>query len=110
VLLDSDVLRDRLLRERHPSLSDAPENDSRIDGRIIRLQLENALGQRDGRPHGVIEQRLLRLEMPQNGGSGDTQLTGDVRQGASVEPFLCEYLTSSAEELIAVDDRRPAHL
>lgn len=110
MLLHRDVLSDRPLRERHPSLGDVSKDDSWISGRVNRLQVENALGQRDGRPHGVVEERLLRLEMPQYGGGGDTQLTGDICQGARVEALLRKDLTCGFKESIAIDDRWPAHL
>lgn len=110
VELDDHVLRDRLLSEGDPPLGQVSQDDARIGRSVDRLQVEDALGQRNRRPHGLIEERLFRLEMPEHCGRRDTQLARDVRQGTGVEPLLREELPSRFEEQFAVDDRWPSHL
>ena len=88
--LDDHVLRNRLLRERDPPLGDVSQDDARIGRCIDSLQVEDALWQCDRWPHGGVEKRLLRLEVPQHRSRSHAELAGDIREGAGLEPFLCE--------------------
>ena len=109
--LQRQVLRKRPLDERNPFGRDTPENDARVARCVGRGQVDDALGQRDGvSAHGRVEEILLRLEMPKEGGRGDTELAGNVGEGRSLEPFQRKDATGGLENLLAAEDRGTSHL
>ena len=105
-----EVLRDGLARERHPLLGHLSEHDARVAGGIDVLEPANAFRQRDAPAHRCVEQRLLRLEVPEHRGRSDVQLRGDIGERGSGETLLGEHGAGGVEDLVAADGRRSAHL
>lgn len=105
-----EVLSDRRLRERNPLFGHASQDHSRIGGGVDVLKVGDAGGQLDVAVHRCVEQRLLGVEMPQDGGGGDLQLCSDIRQGCGREPLLREHVTRRLKDLLGMDERRAAHL
>ena len=109
VEIDSDVLRDRVRREGNPFLREAPENSARIR-RVGGLEIEDALGQDDGAPHGLVEEGLLRFEVPEDRRRRDAELAGDVGECGGLDPLQGKDAPGGVEDLVARDARRTAHL
>ena len=111
VHLQRQVLRQSALHERDPFSGHTSQHDARIGRCVRRGQVEDALRQRDGVPaHGRVEEILLRLKVPQEGGRGDAELAGDVGERRSLEAFQRENASGGLENLLAAEDRWTAHL
>src|SRR5688500_11453377 len=109
--LHCQVLRQSPLHERHPFGSDTPKHGTWVARCVGRGQVEDALGQRDGMPaHGRVKEILLRLEVPKEGGRGDTELAGDVCERRSLEAFQGEDAPGGFEDLLAAENRWTSHL
>lgn len=76
-----EVLPDRRFREGNPFFGDAPQNHARIRGSVHVLQIGDACGQLNVAVHRCVEQRLFGIEVPEDGGGGDSHLRRDVGEG-----------------------------
>ena len=75
---EHEVLSDRRFRERNPLFSNAAQDDARIAASVDMLQIGDACRQLNVAVHRGVEQRLLGVEVAQNGGGGDPQLSSDI--------------------------------
>ena len=107
---EHDVLHDGLTRERNPLLGQASKDDARIRRSVDGLELEDARGQLHAPAHGCVEERLLRVEMPQHGSGRDAEVAGDVGERRRREAFLREDGARGLKDLLAADGRWASHL
>lgn len=107
---DSDVLRDGRRGKWDPALRDGSQNDAGIGAGINRLQIDDALRQRDRGPHRGVEQLLLRCEVTQDSRRRDAELAGDVGESRGAEARRGEAAPAGVEDLVAGDGRWAAHL
>lgn len=105
-----EVLPDRRPGERHPLLGDTAQDDPRIGRGVHVLQVGDAGRKLDVAVHGRVEQRLLGVEVAEDGRRGDVQLRGDVGERGRSKPFLGEYVARGLEDLLPMDARRSSHL
>jgi hypothetical protein len=97
--------------ERNELSREVAEHDARIGVAGGRVEVTDALRQLDlSAPHRVREEPLLRPGVTKNGGGGDLQLAGDVRERCGVESLSGENASRRVEQLLPLNRRRPAHL
>lgn len=107
---DGDVRGDRVLHERDELLGERAEDDARVGGRIDALQRIDEFRHPDlPRPHGLGEQRLLRIDVAEDGGGGDAELLRDVGERRGLEALRGKDLGGSGEELVSGDAGRASH-
>jgi hypothetical protein len=107
---EHDVLDDRLARERNPLFRYMPKDDARIRRRVDCFEVDNARRQFDTAAHGRVEQRLLRLEVPEHRRRRDAEVGGDVGERGGREALLRERGARCLKDLLAADRRWTSHL
>jgi hypothetical protein len=109
--LQRQVLGQSALDERDPFRGHTPQHDTRVGRCVGRGQVEDALRQRDCVPaHGRVEEILLRLKVPKEGGRGDTELAGDVGECGPLKAFQREDTPGGLQNPLAAENRGTAHL
>ena len=90
----------------------AAEDDAGIGVAGRGGQIGHGRGKLDGRAaaHGLGEEGVLRVDVPEQRGGSHAELAGDIREGGGGEALGGEDAAGGVEDLIAADARRPAHL
>jgi hypothetical protein len=105
-----EVLNDRRAGERHPFFRDTSQDNARIGSGVDMVEVGDARGQLNVAVHRKIEQGLLGIEMTQNRRGRDVQLSRDIGERRRREALLREDFACSLEDLLTMDEWRPAHL
>lgn len=96
--------------ERDDLVREIREHDARVALRIRRREIEDEIRQVDpARAHRRAEERLFRIEVPEDRGRRDPELARDVRERRAGEAARAERAASGVENLIARDARRASH-
>lgn len=103
VHLHGDRGADDAGEERDEAPGEVGQGDARIFVRIEAGQLQDLRG------HGGAEERLLGVEVLEDGRGGDVQRLGDVRQRGGREPARLEGGAGGFEDLVARDARGTSH-
>ena len=110
VHLHGDRGADDVGEERDQALRELGEHDARVGFRIELRQREHEVRNGDrARGHGGAEERLLGVEVPEDGLGGDVEGFGDVGQRRRREPARLERGAGGVEDLRARDARGTAH-
>ena len=112
VLRHHDVRADHPLGEGDELLGDAAEDRARIRRGRGGGELEDAGGGVDDfcAAHGLAEEGVFGIDVPEEGGRRDVQLAGDVGESGGGEALRGEDASGGGEDLLAPNARRPAHL
>ena len=110
VHVDRDVQADHFLGEGDELLGDAAQHEARVGARVNLLQVGDDGRQAAAAGHGLEEELLLRLDVAQERGGGDAELSGDVGQGGVAETLGGEDAAGDVQEPIAGDGGRASHL
>lgn len=112
VLCGDDLRADHRLGEGNELLGDAAEDRARVGVAGRGGKVEDAGRRLDpgAAAHRLGEERALRLDVAEEGGGGDAELPGDVRQRGRGEAFGGEDAAGGVEELIAAEARWASHL
>ena len=110
VHLHGDRGADDVGEERDQAFRELGERDAGIGLGVELRQCEDEVGNGDGaRGHGSAEERLLGVEVPEDGRGGDVEGFGDVGQRRRRESPRLERGSGGVEDLRARDARRAAH-
>ena len=111
VHVNGDDGRDDAGEERDELARELPQYLSRLF--IARQRVEDVDRRREldvARLHRLEEERLLRLDVAEEGGRRDVQLARDVRQRRRLEALPGEDTARDREQLGALDGGRASHL
>jgi hypothetical protein len=110
VHLHGDGGTDDLAEEREESSRELAQDCARIGFGIEFRQSGDELGDSDrARGHRGAEERLLGIEVAEDGRGRDIERSGDVRKGGGGEAARGEGGAGGVEDLVSRDARRAAH-
>ncbi len=110
VHLHGDGGADDLAEEGEESSRELGEHDARVGFGIELRQSSDELGDGDrARGHRGAEERLLGVEVAEDGGGRDVERSGDVGQRGGGEAARGEGCAGGVEDLVSRDARRAAH-
>lgn len=108
--LHGDGRADDLAEERKEFSRELGEHDARIRFRVEPGQGRDELGDGDRAcGHRGAEERLLGIEVPEDGRGRDLERAGDVRERRRGEAARGEGGAGGVEDLVSRDTRRSAH-
>lgn len=112
VHVDGDVLRHQPLGEGDELFRHLAEDDPRVGMGGVHAGQGQDHGRRRGEAplHGGLEEGLLRLEVPEDGGRRHADRFGDVGQRGAVEALLAEETAGGLEQIVTGNARWAAHL